>query len=579
MNLPKILIIDDQFGRYLDARRDLSAMFSLSDETGDDSQPEPVNNPLARATFCSGQLNSNFFVENSALVALEAAKKGWPFSDGSRWALVLLDLRFVSGKLDTDGKPVGRSGDDDFGLKILEGLRISFPDLPVVILSSRERAGVIEDCRTLGAADFIQRHPALDGLSPREILASKLHEFGLIEDQRKIIVGRSLSLLKALASARRAATGKGNVLLLGETGTGKELFARFIHDFSPKQKGPYRVFHAFGTAETLQEDELFGHEKDAFTGARLAKQGIFEATNGGTLFIDELGDISEALQNRLPRPIEARQISRQGGNNEVSLDIQVILATNKDLDEYTRTGKFKNDLLNRVTAYPINIPPLRERKEDIPLIASHLLENLCKENNARWPRKILPETMELLTGNDWPDNVRGIRNVLERAVKNNKDSELLVPSDLRFEHYRKTIPIFEQGVTPEITNDESSIDRLTNLMEEFRFPNDYSKLHGRLPDIQKAMAKLLANYLLSAVEVSKKMRAGNINGELNIAGAVSCMMGEQLKTPKAADIIKKLFKTDKNALNNILENNPSLKELYQEVIRLRPSKPNNTSSK
>lgn len=586
LSLPKILIIDDQFGSSHRERRNLCVLFGLKDITGDDDSPELVKVPVAEAMFCSGQVRVNGKVENSVKLAHDAVAQGWGIDEGWRWSLILLDLRFTSGVFKDNGEPEGRDGDDTFGLSILDDLHRGFPDIPVIVMSIRERAGVIEECRKKGASDFIQRAGyGTEDKPPREILLQKILEHGLIEDNRIVeseklrIVGRSVSIMKALRDARRAATGAGNILLIGETGTGKELLARYIHDFSPRSGGPYKVFHPFGTAETLQEDELFGHEKGAFTGALSVRQGIFESTSGGTLFIDELGDMPEALQNKLLRPIESRQISRQGGTKEIPLDIQVVLATNKDLDEYARTGKFKIDLLNRVKAYTINIPPLRGRKEDIQFITEHLLESLSKENNARWPRKVLSETLTLLIDYDWPDNVRGLRNVLERAIKNNKDSELLVPSDIKFEQYRKSVQAAEKRILPEIAKEDLSIDRLTNLMEDFHFPRDYSKLHGRLPDVQKAIAKLLTNYLLSAIEVSKKRRPGNIDGELNIAGAVSCMMGEQLKTPKAADIIKKLFKADKDTLTGILGNNPSLKELYREVLRLRPSKPNNNSSK
>lgn len=583
--LPRILIIDDIFGSSLMDRKNLCRNFGLMDVTGDDINPAPVQAPVAEAVFCPGQSRTRQAVVNDSNISIEAIKKGWKEGVERRWALILLDLRFVSGEIGTDGEPEGEPIDDSFGLVILDTIHGQFPDIPVVIVSSRERDEVIEDCRRRGASDFIHRHEyGTESLSPREILKSKILEHGLIEDARELsdegyrFTGRSFPILKALRSARRAATGKGNILILGETGSGKELLARYIHDMSTKANGPYEIFHPFGTAETLQEDELFGHLKGAFTGATSDKAGLLEAADGGTIFIDEIGDIPEGLQLKLLRPLENRVVKRQGGSKETTVDVQAVFATNKNLVEYSATGRFKFDLLNRINAYTITIPPLREHKEDIPLIAERLLESICKENNARWPRRILPETMTFLMSNDWKDNVRGLRNVLERAVKNNRDSELVVPSDIKFDTYATEGTVIDKG--EEIIHGEggdipNSIDELILKLSTFEFPKDYAKISSKLPILQEAVAKMLANYLLSAIEVTKKMKPGTSpqNGEVNLTGAASCMMGEQLKTPRAADLIKKLLQQDRTILEKLINEHPALNKAYQEALRLRPKKP------
>ncbi len=229
MSFPKILVIDDQFGRSIDDRRNLCLSFAIKDITGDDSNPEKIDNPVAESFFCSAQREENGVISNDTGIALSAVKNGWPDSDGRFWSLVLLDIRYVSGRINEKGEPQGQGGDNDFGIRILEEINRYYPDVPVVMLSSRERNDVIEECRKKGAVDFIQRIGfSSETTSPKEILKQKLAEHALLSDTRKLgderlrITGKSLSILKALRSARRAATGKGNILILGETGTGKE---------------------------------------------------------------------------------------------------------------------------------------------------------------------------------------------------------------------------------------------------------------------------------------------------------------------------------------------------------------------
>lgn len=364
MILPEILIIDDQFGQSITDRRNLCLSFSLKDVTEDDDNPEEIKNPVAESYFCTSQREENGFLVNDPSLALSVIKEVWPDSHGYFWSLVLLDIRFVSGKIMENGEAEGQVGDSDFGITILEEINSQLPDVPVVMLSSRERYEVIDKCRKRGATDFIQRIGySSDITSHKKILQQKLFEHALLPDTRVLddeklrIAGKSLSILKALRSARRAVIGKGNILLIDESGTGKDLFARFIRDISLRPNGPYEIFHPTGRSETLQEDEFFGHVKGSFTGATSDKAGLFERANGGTVFIDEIADISESLQLKLLRPLENKSVKRLGGINEIDIDVQVVFATSKKLEELTRTGKYNSDFLNRINAYKVIIPP------------------------------------------------------------------------------------------------------------------------------------------------------------------------------------------------------------------------------
>jgi len=589
MTIPKLLVIDDQFarsrlhsrfGKTMRDRRNLCRILGLVDETGDERAPAGVENPVASACFCPGQVWSEDRIENSLPVCLEAVRQGWPSEDEDavRWALVLLDLRFTFGRLDGDGEPEDAS---HFGLEVvLPALRREFPDLPVVVLSSVNKDAAHEAVRRGGACDFIQRTPEECDVPAKTVLAAKLRDFGLLEDDRGVIAGRSVALLKTLASARRAATGKGNVLLLGESGTGKELLARYIHDQSPKSQGPYVVFHAFGQAETLQEDELFGHAKGAFTGADGARQGCFEAADGGTLFVDEVADISGSVQNKLLRPIETRKIKRQGANAEVNVDVQLVLATNKDLDAYAKEGHFKSDLLNRIRAYPISLPPLRKRKADIPAVAERLLAGICAEHEAKWPRTIRPDAMASLVKHDWREgNVRALRNALTRAVIDHQDDNIVVASDIVFDA-PAGIDVGDAGFKSEGSGSSETLSaagpqglgELVRLLETFEFPSGYDALSGQLPRLQNATASLLARYLNAALLETRKKRPGaSATGDINLAGAASCVLGSQVKSSPAADLVKRLLRMNEDVREGLFQEYPLLREAFRQSVELRPS--------
>jgi len=238
------------------------------------------------------------------------------------------------------------------------------------------------------------------------------------------MVGKSPAMREIFGLVERIAPTDATVLIEGETGTGKDMIARTLHQLSPRRDRPFIVVDCGAVAGTLIESELFGHEKGAFTGAVTARQGAFELASGGTVFLDELGELSLDLQPKLLRVLEQRELRRVGGNKTLKVDLRVIAATRKDLRSEVEKGKFREDLYFRLNVVPITAPPLRERREDIPLLIDHMLGKLAPE-----PRAELSEaTRAVLMGHDWPGNVRELRNVIERALALGADpGALLAP--------------------------------------------------------------------------------------------------------------------------------------------------------
>jgi transcriptional regulator with GAF, ATPase, and Fis domain len=225
-----------------------------------------------------------------------------------------------------------------------------------------------------------------------------------------------------LQMIERVATSDATVLIVGESGTGKELLARTIHRVGPRKDGPFVAFDCSALAPSLLEAELFGHEKGAFTGAGRARRGLFREANGGTIFLDEIGDIDASVQNKLLRVLQEREIKPVGGDRPVQIDVRVVAATNKDLKALVGRGQFREDLYWRLAVVPIQVPPLRERKEDIPLLAAHILarrRGAAKSfagNEARYPTQITAKALARLQGYRWPGNIRELENVLSRAA-------------------------------------------------------------------------------------------------------------------------------------------------------------------
>jgi DNA-binding NtrC family response regulator len=311
------------------------------------------------------------------------------------------------------------------GLDLLRHVRRRDSEATVVMMSGEgERAHALEAI-ALGAFDFFQK--PVDPAELVVILDRALERRRLVVENRELrreagsgsgaeqLVGRSAPLRRLLKEIEKVAASDATVLLLGESGTGKELVARSIHAASPRGDRPFVAVNASALPETLAESELFGHEKGAFTGAIASRPGRFELAHGGTLFLDEIGTLSPAVQAKLLRAIESREIERVGGRRPIAVDFRLISATNEDLEARVGAGSFREDLFYRINTVPIAIPALRERTGDIPVLADHFLARFCAREGK--PRKRLsPAVLERLEAHPWRGNVRELLHAIELLV-------------------------------------------------------------------------------------------------------------------------------------------------------------------
>ncbi len=251
---------------------------------------------------------------------------------------------------------------------------------------------------------------------------------GELQDRYRTLIGESASMQQIVATAQKAARAQATVLLLGESGVGKEIFARSIHRWSPRSHKPFLAVNCVALSDHLLESELFGHEKGAFTGAHQQKKGLFELANGGTVFLDEIGDMKPDLQAKLLRVLQDHTFERVGGTQSIRVDIRIVAATNQDLDAAVTTGRFRQDLFFRLNVIGLTLPPLRERREDIPALADFFIDRYCR-GLKRLPMSIAPEAVKLLQQYSWPGNVRELENVIERAVALAEEDEI-GPADL-----------------------------------------------------------------------------------------------------------------------------------------------------
>ncbi|MBM4142066.1 MAG: sigma-54-dependent Fis family transcriptional regulator [Lentisphaerae bacterium] len=311
------------------------------------------------------------------------------------------------------------------GLAFLRDLRGTHPDLPVVMISAGTSVRPVVEAMRDGAFDYVTKPfdvLEIERIVERAIESTTLHrrvqtlEFE-IEREFPVsgIVGGSESFLKALADARKAAESDATVLVTGESGTGKELVARLIHAASPRRDEPFVAVHCAALPETLMESELFGHEKGAFTSADRMKPGRFDLAGAGTLFFDEVSEMTPVTQVKLLRVLQEHEFMRVGGTRVIRTEARIVAATAKDLKQQAARGEFRDDLYYRIGVVPIRLPPLRAREGDVPLLARHFLRQ-CRPGPDTRARDFAPEAMELLCAYRWPGNVRELRNVVERML-------------------------------------------------------------------------------------------------------------------------------------------------------------------
>jgi DNA-binding NtrC family response regulator len=324
------------------------------------------------------------------------------------------------------------------GLDLLRAAKEADPEIAVVLITAFPTVETAVEAMKIGATDYLSKP-----FSPEQLLAavraavekrSARETHGLLKGQLRHlpqisgIVGRSRKLLALVDEVLKAAAVDASVLILGESGSGKELVARAIHDRSNRAAKPFVAINSAAIPENLLESELFGYERGAFTGALVAREGLLESANGGTVFLDEVGELSLRLQAKLLRALEERAVRRLSGRKAVPFDVRFMAASNRDLREEVARERFRKDLFFRLDVIEITVPPLRERRDDIPLLAAFFLEACL----ARAPQEISgisPAALELLTGYDWPGNVRELKNAVERAVAF-AAGPVIVPDDL-----------------------------------------------------------------------------------------------------------------------------------------------------
>jgi DNA-binding NtrC family response regulator len=322
------------------------------------------------------------------------------------------------------------------GIEVLKYIKEQCFDVQVIILTGVSDVRLAVECMKNGAFYYLTKPYTLEELF--SLMDRALEQRTLVIENKVMkseltrlaqsshLVGQSSEFVKILELASKVAPTDSTVLIEGGSGTGKELFANFLHKNSPRDEKPFVALNCASIPDTLIESELFGHEKGAFTDAQSMRQGLVEISNGGTLFLDEIGEVSPVFQPKLLRFIQTGEYRRVGGNKTLKSDVRLISATNKNLIEEVKAGRFREDLLYRLNVITLQLPSLQQRKDDIPILAQSILE---RKNKSREPKKLHPAALEALMEYNWPGNIRELENVLERAIILSNE-ESIYPKDL-----------------------------------------------------------------------------------------------------------------------------------------------------
>ncbi|MEQ8667831.1 MAG: sigma-54 dependent transcriptional regulator [Pirellulales bacterium] len=346
-----------------------------------------------------------------SVVSASTAKQGVQLVQTSRPDVVLLDVRLP----------------DMSGLDVFTRIRDADPQLPVIMMTAFTTTDTAIEAMKRGAFDYLTKPvdlkqlrsivaKALD-LRERTVTPSEFENLEQLTTPTENIIGCSSSMQQVYKAIGRVAPTDVNVLILGESGTGKELVARAIHYHSRRTRQPLLAINCAAIPETLLESELFGHERGSFTGAEKRRIGKFEQSSGGTMFLDEIGDMTSTTQAKVLRILQDQRFERVGGTETIQTDARIIAATNQDLEELTEEGRFRRDLYYRLKVYTIHLPPIRERLDDLPLLVTHFIQSYNSEVG-RSVRSVSPETIQLLKAYPWPGNVRELQGVIKNALVN-----------------------------------------------------------------------------------------------------------------------------------------------------------------
>ncbi|MBI3356611.1 MAG: sigma-54-dependent Fis family transcriptional regulator [Nitrospirae bacterium] len=360
------------------------------------------------------------------------------------------------------------------GMDVLKAVKSASPETVVLVITAFASADSAVEAMKQGAYDYLTKPFQVDevqliirnALEKRRLTTENMLLKREMASQSSFaqLVGQSDAMQKVFDVVRKVADSKSNVLICGESGTGKELVARAIHYNSARSSMPFVAVNCSAVPETLLESELFGHMKGSFTGAISNKAGLFEIANGGTIFLDEIGDTTPTIQVKLLRVIQEREFRRVGGNQDVKVDVRIVAATNKDLEKAVADGSFREDLYYRLDVIPIRLPPLRLRSGDIPLLVNHFLERFSKDSGRPMP-VLSPEAMHVLLGHEWRGNVRELENLIERVVAFSTEG-IVTDEDVRGWLHRPTTPQPQQGVPLDLTDEGLDLEGLINGIEK-----------------------------------------------------------------------------------------------------------------
>jgi two-component system nitrogen regulation response regulator NtrX len=370
------------------------------------------------------------------------------------------------------------------GLTLLAELKAAGVAAPVVMISGQASIEMAVRATRLGAVDFLEKP-----LSTEKLLVTVENTVKLtrLEDENKRLrqragkqelIWKSAVMHSVMAKVDRVAASETRVAILGETGAGKELIARTLHEKSSRRNGPFITLNCAAVPAELIESELFGHEKGAFTGAATRHAGKFEQAHGGTLFLDEIGDMPPIMQAKLLRVLEQKEVERIGGDRPVTVDVRVIVATHRNLDELVRKGEFRQDLYHRVFVFPILLPPLRERRDDIKLLVDFFALAVAEQNDWK-PREIEPEAYAVLERYSWPGNVRELRNVVERLL-------LLADDRVDASTARLALP-FDSSPPPPVRDDSGPLSERMDSHEREIILAELKKHNYKMTDTARAL--------------------------------------------------------------------------------------------